>query len=69
MALEASGLRVDDVLDAAAAKDGGCTPATLAWLVGQLPLPEGPLPGDVDREALERYRDELVRRLRKLALP
>lgn len=40
MFLERS-LRVEDAFPAALAKDGGCTPATLAWLLSQAQIPDG----------------------------
>jgi hypothetical protein len=39
--LERAGHRVEDALPAALAKDGGCTPATLAWLLSEVTIPDG----------------------------
>jgi hypothetical protein len=69
MALEAEGLAVEDFLGAALLKDGGCTPGQLAWLLDQFPIPDGDLPGSVEREGLIAYRDELVVRMRRAAHP
>lgn len=64
------GLRVEDALDAALAKDGGCTPATLAWLLSQIRIPATMrLPGNVDPTQLAEWLTELVRRLRAAAHP
>lgn len=70
MMLERRGLRVEDALPAALAKDGGCTPATLAWLLSQLDIPDAArLPGGVPPAELRAYVAELVTRLRRAALP
>jgi predicted nucleotidyltransferase component of viral defense system len=64
------GLRVEDFLEAALAKDGGCTPATLAWLLSSFPLPAAErLPDSVTLEDLGDWRDELCSRLRRRAHP
>jgi predicted nucleotidyltransferase component of viral defense system len=69
-ALERSGLRVEDALAAALAKDGGCTPATLAWLLSEVVIPEDlELPRGITAAELRAYVSDLVVRLRKLALP
>lgn len=69
-ALERSGLRVEDALPDALAKDGGCTPATLAWLLDQVVIPEGlALPGGAPAGELREWLGGLVRRLRQHAHP
>jgi hypothetical protein len=69
-ALERSGLRVEDALPDALAKDGGCTPATLAWLLDQVAIPEGmSLPGGASAGELREWLTGLVVRLRRLAHP
>jgi hypothetical protein len=69
-ALERSGMRVEDALPDALAKDGGCTPATLAWLLDQVTIPDGmSLPGAVPSEELRVWLGGLVLRLRRLAHP
>ena len=68
--LERAGYRVDDHLDAALAKDGGCTPATLAWLLSEIQIPDSaPLPGNVDAVELREWIGKLVVRLRSAAVP
>jgi len=68
--LERAGYRVEDALPAALAKDGGCTPATLAWLLSEVRIPDGiDLPGGVRPEELRAFVDGLVVRLRRAALP
>jgi hypothetical protein len=69
-ALERAGYRVEDALPSALAKDGGCTPATLAWLLSQVEIPEGlRLPGDVSPAELRTFIADLTTRLRRAALP
>jgi hypothetical protein len=69
-ALERSGLRVENALPDALAKDGGCTPATLAWLLDQIGIPDGmALPGGVSAGELREWIGGLVKRLRGLAHP
>ncbi|MBC8074123.1 MAG: nucleotidyl transferase AbiEii/AbiGii toxin family protein [Deltaproteobacteria bacterium] len=69
-ALERSGLSIEDALADALAKDGGCTPATLAWLLDQVVIPDHvQLPGDVPAQELRDWLAELVPRLRQLAHP
>lgn len=68
--LERAGYPLEPALAAALEKDGGCTPATLAWLLSQLEIPDdATLPGDVDPAELRSYVAELVTRLRRLAAP
>ena len=68
--LERAGYAVEAGLPAALAKDGGCTPATLAWLLSEVVVPDGAnLPGGVAPDALRTYVSELVTRLLVLAAP
>ena len=68
--LERAGLRVEDALPAALAKDGGCTPATLAWLLSEIVIPDGvQLLAGVSAAELRAFIAELVVRLRRVALP
>jgi hypothetical protein len=70
LCLERAGLRVEDALDAALAKDGGCTPATLAWQLSEIDIPDGAeLQAGVDARTLRAFVTELITRLRKAALP
>jgi hypothetical protein len=49
----------------ASQREAGADPATLAWVLDQMVIGEkAPLPGGVDPIALERFRRELVRKLR-----
>jgi hypothetical protein len=68
--LEERGFKVEAALDAALLKDGGCTPATLAWLLSELRIDDSAkLPGGVAPSVLRNYVGDLVRRLRWLAAP
>jgi hypothetical protein len=68
--LEQRGYPVESALDAALAKDGGCTPATLAWLLSGLTIDDtAALPGGVDAPTLRAYVADLVKRLRRKAMP
>lgn len=68
--LERAGFQIEDALDAALLKDGGCTAANLAWLLSTFPLPSADfLPSDVTTEALQGWKYDLVERLRKIAKP
>lgn len=68
--LERAGLRVEDALPAALDKDGGCTPATLAWLLSEISIPdEVDLPAGISPNELRTWLAELIRRLRSAALP
>jgi hypothetical protein len=68
--LERSGLRVEDALPVALAKDGGCTAATLAWVLSEISIPDGiRLPAEVSARELRAFVADLVVRLRRAALP
>ncbi|MBK6694360.1 MAG: nucleotidyl transferase AbiEii/AbiGii toxin family protein [Myxococcales bacterium] len=70
LCLERAGLRVEDALPAALAKDGGATPATLAWLLSEVRIPDtASLPAGVTPAELRAFIDELVIRLRRAAHP
>jgi hypothetical protein len=69
-ALEREGLSLEQGLAAGQRKDGGLTPAQLAWVLSQMGLSESEgIPGSVPREELDRYRRELIDRLLVLARP
>jgi hypothetical protein len=69
-ALERHGLRIEDALPAALEKDGGCTPANLAWLLSQVQIgQEAELPGGVSAQELRVFLSDLVQRLRRYAHP
>jgi aryl-alcohol dehydrogenase-like predicted oxidoreductase len=68
--LERMGLRVEDALAPALAKDGGATPATLAWLLSEVTIPEtARLPAATSPAELRAFIADLVVRLRRAALP
>jgi hypothetical protein len=69
-ALELAGYRLEDALNAAAAKDSGLTPAQLGWVLSQIELGEDLTPpGGVSVEELRLYLDELINRLTHQAFP
>jgi hypothetical protein len=68
--LERAGHRVESALPAALAKDGGCTPANLAWILSEITIPDDvPLPAGVDAAELRAFIADLVVRLRRVAMP
>ena len=70
MFLERAGYSVEAGLPAALAKDGGCTPATLAWLLSEITIPDGiVLPAGVSPGELRAYVTELIARLLVFAVP
>ena len=70
MVLERAGFSVEDALEGALAKDGGCTPATLAWVLSEIEIAEhAELPGGISGAEMRDYLKRLIRRLRRAALP
>lgn len=68
--LERRGFRVEEALDEANAKDGGCTPATLAFLLSEWPIPDNvKLPPGYSADELRAFKDSLAERLIRVALP
>ena len=68
--LEEAGYDLEVALGAALEKDGSCTPATLAWLLSQIQIPDGAaLSGNTTAEELRAYVAKLVVRLRRLSVP
>jgi Nucleotidyl transferase AbiEii toxin, Type IV TA system len=68
--LERLGLRVEAFLAEASAKDGGCTPATLAWFLNQWQLPVNlKLPAGYQLEQVRRFKEELAERMAIAAYP
>ncbi len=68
--LEREGLSLEQGLAAGQRKDGGLTPAQLAWVLSQMALSESEaVPGGVPRDDLDRYRRGLIDRLLVLARP
>ncbi|MBL8949925.1 MAG: nucleotidyl transferase AbiEii/AbiGii toxin family protein [Myxococcaceae bacterium] len=68
MLLEGRGLRVEDHLVQAQKKDGGATPATLAWLLSTMVVP-AEVPGGVEREQVLGFVRALEKRMLALAAP
>ena len=70
MLLERSGLSIDAALPKALAKDGGCTPATLAWVLSEVAISDGAiLPGRVPVEECRTFLAGLIDRLLRAAAP
>lgn len=68
--LERKGLQVESALAAALAKDGGCTPAALAFVLSEIVIPDdATLPGGVTGPELRRFVQGLIARLRRAAYP
>ncbi|MCG6926882.1 MAG: nucleotidyl transferase AbiEii/AbiGii toxin family protein [Acidobacteria bacterium] len=69
-ALEGLGLPLADALAAGERKDGGLTPAQLAWVLSQITIADdAALPGGVGTAELRAYLESLVERLAQLARP
>ncbi len=69
-ALEGLGLSLPEALAAGQRKDGGLTPAQLAWVLSQITIgDEASLPGGVAPADLRDYLRSLVDRLVRLARP
>ena len=69
-ALEGLGLSLTDALTAGERKDGGLTPAQLAWVLSQIAIgDDADLPGGVGPAELREYLNDLVDRLARLARP
>lgn len=64
------GVSLEQALADAVRKDAGADPATLAWLLSELRIgAEAIVPGGSNAKDLESFRQDLVRRLRRDALP
>jgi hypothetical protein len=68
MFLERAGYRAESFIEPAAQKDGGATPATIAWVLSNLRIPDE-LPGDASREEVADFAHDLERRMRDAARP
>ena len=66
--LERAGFKVEDFLQDAMQKDGGVTPATIAWILSGLSVP-AELPGGLSPEGLREFLRDLEARMRRLAVP
>jgi hypothetical protein len=70
IALERTGLRIEDVLPDAMQKDGGLTPAQLAWVLSELRIgDDARIPGGLSAEELRTALESLIHRLTRLAAP
>jgi hypothetical protein len=70
MFLENAGFTVEAGLPVALSKDGGCTPATLAWLLSEISISDDVhLPANVPPTEMRAYLAELINRLLALAAP
>ncbi len=68
--LENAGFDLENALEAAAKKDSGLTAAQLAWVLNQIKFgADSQPPGGVSVAELENYLENLINRLRKIALP
>jgi hypothetical protein len=69
-ALEQAGQPLERALAAARQKDGGMTPAQLAWVLSQISIGEkARVPGGVSPQELRSYLEDLIDRLAALARP
>ena len=69
-ALEGLGLSLSEALAAGQGKEGGLTPAQLAWVLSQITIgDEAELPGGVAPAELRDYLGDLIDRLVRLAHP
>jgi hypothetical protein len=69
-ALEGLGLPLTEAVTAGRRKDGGLTPAQLAWVLSQISIgDEATIPGGVTPPELRHYLDGLIDRLARLAHP
>lgn len=70
MCLERRGLRAEDFLADALAKDGGCTPATLAWLLSGWNIHDTiKLPAGFRVEELIAFKADLTARMETASFP
>lgn len=70
LALEATGLRLEDGIAAATRKDAGMTPAQLAWVLSRTRIGDDAAPpGGMSASQLQRLLDDLIARLAKLSHP
>ncbi len=68
--LENAGFDLENALRVAAKKDSGLTAAQLAWVLNQIKFgDDAELPGVVSASELKSYLENLIDRLKKLALP
>lgn len=69
-ALERAGFRVEDAIPLAQRKDGGFTPATLAWLLSEIQIgDDARIPGGITPADLREFIADLIKRFSRLAFP
>jgi hypothetical protein len=66
--LELAGFRVEQFLADAQRKDAGVTPATLAWVLSEVTVPDT-IASDVDPQAVRAFVRDLESRMRHLSAP
>jgi hypothetical protein len=66
--LERAGYRIEDYLEDALQKDAGATPATIAWLLSMLRVPQT-VPGDASAQDIATYVNDLEARMRAVSRP
>jgi predicted nucleotidyltransferase component of viral defense system len=70
MALEKEGLRIEESLPDAMRKDGGLTPAQLAWVLSELRIgDDARIPGSLSVTEVRAGLESLIDRLTRLAAP
>ncbi len=70
LALERAGFRAEDALPLANCKDGGLTPAQLAWVLSQVTVgDDAAIPGGVSPADLQAFLADLIARLTRLSFP
>ncbi len=70
LALEKAGHRAEAALPLAMQKDGGLTPAQLAWVLSQIHIGEdAQVPGDASVAEIKTFLADLIARLARLAFP
>ncbi len=70
ISLERAGLRMEEVLPDAMQKDGGLTPAQLAWVLSELRIgDDARIPGNLSADELRSGLESLIDRLTRLAAP
>jgi hypothetical protein len=70
LALERAGFRAEDALPLASRKDGGLTPAQLAWVLSQISIgDDAAIPGSASPADLQAFLADLIARLTRLSFP
>ncbi len=67
--LVTAGIDIETAFADALRKDRGADPASVAWVINQLSIgPTAALPGGVEPARVVKFRDELVKKLRAMAM-